>query len=94
MTHSVQSVLIKSRLHVATFAMVTIVCCVMPAMGQYNVGMGATAGFPATQNSSAVTALNGSVPSGAATSEVLHLTLRDAITRALRYNLATIFLPG
>lgn len=32
----------------------------------------------------------GSVPSGAASSEVLHLTLRDAISRALRYNLGQI----
>src|SRR5580700_7327687 len=90
MTHSVQSVLTKSRLHAATLAMVTIVCCVLPAMGQYSAGMGATAGFPATQSSSGVTGFNGSVPSGPATNEVLYLTLRDAITRALRYNLATI----
>ena len=90
MTHSVPSVLTKSRLHLTTLAMVTIVCSNMPAMGQYNAGVGATAAFPATQNSGAVTGLNGSVPSGPATNEVLHLTLRDAITRALRYNLATI----
>src|SRR5215467_12422529 len=32
----------------------------------------------------------GSVPSGPATSEVLHLTLRDAINRAVRYNLGQI----
>lgn len=32
----------------------------------------------------------GSVPSGAATSEVVHLTLRDAINMALRYNLGVI----
>jgi len=32
----------------------------------------------------------GSVPSGTATSEVLHLTLRDAINRAVRYNLGQI----
>lgn len=32
----------------------------------------------------------GSVPSGTATNEVLHLTLRDAINRALRYNLGEI----
>ncbi len=32
----------------------------------------------------------GSVPSGTATGEVLHLTLRDAINRALRYNLGQI----
>ena len=32
----------------------------------------------------------GSVPSGRATSEVLHLTLRDAISMAIRYNLGQI----
>src|SRR5215469_5943106 len=32
----------------------------------------------------------GSVPTGTATKEVLHLTLRDAINRALRYNLGQI----
>jgi outer membrane protein TolC len=32
----------------------------------------------------------GSVPSGTATNEVLHLTLRDAINRAIRYNLGQI----
>src|SRR5262249_15790630 len=32
----------------------------------------------------------GSVPTGTATNEVLHLTLRDAINRALRYNLGQI----
>src|SRR5215469_4229597 len=32
----------------------------------------------------------GSVPSGTATNEILHLTLRDAIDRAVRYNLGQI----
>src|SRR5215472_9002530 len=32
----------------------------------------------------------GSVPTGTATSEILHLTLRDAISRAIRYNLGQI----
>src|SRR5499425_386973 len=32
----------------------------------------------------------GSVPSGTTTNEVLHLTLRDAINRAVRYNLGQI----
>src|ERR1700727_3014573 len=32
----------------------------------------------------------GSIPSGTANKEVLHLTLRDAITMALRYNLGQI----
>jgi outer membrane protein TolC len=40
-----------------------------------------------SQNSSPI---SGSVPTGTATSEVLRLTLRDAITRAVRYNLGAI----
>jgi outer membrane protein TolC len=90
MTHFVQSVLTKSRLCAAILAMAIIVGSDLPAIGQYGAGMGATAGFSATQSSSAVTGINGSVPSGPATNEVLHVTLRDAITRALRYNLASI----
>ena len=61
--------------------MAVIFCCVIPAAGQYPA---ASAG--AGQASS----LTGSVPSGPASNEVLPLTLRDTITRALRYNLATI----
>src|SRR5262249_13925850 len=33
---------------------------------------------------------SGSVPTGTATNEVLHLTLRDAINKAVRYNLGQI----
>ena len=36
----------------------------------------------------------GSIPSGTANKEVLHLTLRDAITMALRYNLGVGFWRG
>src|SRR5712671_5781292 len=36
------------------------------------------------------TAVNGSVPSGAASNEVLRLTLQDAIGMALRFNLGAI----
>ena len=36
------------------------------------------------------TAINGSVPSGAATDQVIQLTLRDAINMAVRYNLGAI----
>ena len=46
-------------------------------------------GLAAAQTSQA-SPNSGSVPSGTASSEVLHLTLRDAITRALRYNLGQI----
>jgi outer membrane protein TolC len=90
MTHSVQSVLTKSRLHAATLAMATIICSGMSAMGQYSTGMGATTSYATSQNSAVGSEVGGSVPSGTATNEVLHLTLPDAITRALRYNLATI----
>ena len=61
--------------------MAVIFFCVIPASGQYPA---ASAG--AGQASS----LTGSVPGGPASNEVLPLTLRDTITRALRYNLATI----
>jgi outer membrane protein TolC len=56
-------------------------CCAIPAAGQYPA---------ANSGTSQAGALSGSVPSGPASNEVLRLTLRDAITRALRYNLATI----
>jgi len=90
MTHSVQSVLTRSRLYAVMLAMATIVCPGMPAMGQYSSGMGATTSYTTSQSSAVGSEVTGSVPSGTASNEVLHLTLHDAITRALRYNLATI----
>ena len=58
-----------------------IFCCVIPAAGQ----------FPAASSGAAqASSLSGSIPSGPRNNEVLPLTLREAITRALRYNLATI----
>jgi outer membrane protein TolC len=54
---------------------------VIPAAGQYPAG---------SSGAGQSGALSGSVPSGPASDEVLQLRLRDAITRALRYNLATI----
>src|SRR5262245_28313868 len=53
------------------------------------LGMALTAGVVAAQTSQP-SANFGSVPSGTATNEVLHLTLRDAINRAVRYNLGQI----
>ena len=64
----------------ASLAMAVTLCCVISASGQYSAG-----GVGPGQAS----ALTGSVPSGPASNEVLRLTARDAITRALRYNLAT-----
>jgi outer membrane protein TolC len=65
----------------AILAMSLTLCCVIPAAGQYPA---------ASSGAGQVVALSGSVPSGPASNEALRLTLRDAITRALRYNLATI----
>lgn len=72
----------------ATLVATAILCSAIPATGQYSAAMGVTA----SQGSASGQApgVNASVPGGPATSDVLHLTLRDAITQALRYNLATI----
>lgn len=69
-----------------------IVWAAMPLAGQSNIAMGTMAGYAGSQSPTATqpSVLGGSVPSGPATNEELHLTLRDAINRALRYNLGTI----
>jgi outer membrane protein TolC len=81
MTVNIRDRLARRRLHAAIFASAVTFCCVIPAAGQYP---GASVG--AGQSSS----LAGSVPSGPASDEILRLTLRGAIIRGLRYNLATI----
>jgi hypothetical protein len=68
----------------------TIFCSGMPAATQYSTAGGSTVGDVTNQSTTAGSTVNGSVPSRPATNEVLHLTLRDAITQALRYNLGTI----
>jgi outer membrane protein TolC len=73
--------LTRRYLRPATLVMAITFCRVIPAVGQYPA---ASAGAGQTG------AITGSVPSGAASNDVLRLTLRDAITRGLRYNLATI----
>jgi outer membrane protein TolC/membrane protein DedA with SNARE-associated domain len=82
----------KRSSHAAVLTLATILCCAMPAASQYGAGMGGASGYAASQSSVAVQAgaLTGSVPSGPASNEVLRLTLRDAIIRGLRYNLAPI----
>src|ERR1700722_12865803 len=73
-----------TRLHLlrpAVLGISLILCNVIPAAGQYPA---------ASSGAGQAGALSGSVPSGPASNEALRLTLRDAITRALRYNLATI----
>src|ERR1700751_3448937 len=82
MTGDVRYRLTRRHLGPAILAIAVAFCCSVPAAGQYpasSVGAGGQSG-----------ALAGSVPSGPASDELLRLTLRDAITRGLRYNLATI----
>jgi outer membrane protein TolC len=73
-----------TRLHLlrpAVLGISLILCHVIPAAGQYPA---------ASSGAGQAGALSGSVPSGPASDEALRLTMHDAITRALRYNLATI----
>ena len=89
MTARVHMLMSRSRLYAAALAIATVVSFGVAAAGQYSGGTGATASY-ATSPSSAGIGLTGSVPSGTATNEILHLTLRDAIDRALKYNLGSI----
>ena len=77
-----------ARLLGATFVVVATLCAAIPATAQYTAPMAVTTG----QNSASGQGLgvSGSVPAGSATNDVLRLTLRDAINRALRYNLGAI----
>lgn len=78
----------ERKLSAATLVVVAILCGASPTTAQYSASMGVTASQGST--SGQAPGVNASVPGGPATNEVLHLTLRDAITQALRYNLATI----
>ncbi|HWC15590.1 MAG TPA: TolC family protein, partial [Terriglobales bacterium] len=64
----------------------------LTASAQNTSGIAASARYATTTGSASSqgNALTGSVPSGPASNEVIHLTLHDAINRALRYNLGTI----
>lgn len=89
MTARVHILMSKSPLYAAALAVATVVGFGVPAAGQYSGGTGAMASYAPSQNPAA-RGLTGSVPSGTATNEVLHLTLRDAIDRALKYNLGSV----
>lgn len=89
---SLAVLVVVRSVRVTTLAIATILYCAVPAAAQYSAGIGATGTSAANQNFAAVqtSGLSGSVPSGPATNEVLHLSLRDAINRGLRYNLGSI----
>jgi outer membrane protein TolC len=72
----------------ATLVVAATLCSVMPATGQYSAQMSVATGQGSA--SGQVPGVNASVPTGSATNDVLRLTLRDAINRALRYNLGSI----
>jgi len=82
----------RPHLRIANVTITAILCGAMPAAGQSYVAVGGMASYATSQSPTPIqgTVLNGSVPSGPASNEVLHLTLRDAVSRALRYNLGTI----
>jgi outer membrane protein TolC len=71
----------RSHVRPVFLAIAVAFYCGIPAAGQYPA-----ASAWAGQSS----ALTGSIPSGPASDEILRLTLRDAIIRGLRFNLATI----
>jgi outer membrane protein TolC len=56
-------------------------CSVLGAAGQYSAARG---------GAGQASVITGSVPSGPATNQVIHLTVRNAINMALRYNLGAI----
>jgi outer membrane protein TolC len=76
----------------ATLAVAAMFGTGLAASAQNSAGMAASTSYTVSTNSASSqgNALTGSVPSSPASNEVLHLTLRDAINRALRYNLGTI----
>ncbi len=78
------------RLRAAAAAIAAVVSCALPVAGQYSA-TAANGSFAApTPVMGQAGNLGGSVPSGPATDQVLHLTLHDAIDRGLRYNLGAI----
>ena len=72
----------------ATLLVTAIFGTATSAAGQYSAPMSVATGQGSALGQGP--AVNGSVPTGSATNDVLRLTLRDAITRALRYNLGSI----
>lgn len=81
MTGNIRNWPIRHSWHHAILTMAITFFGVLPAAGQYAAVSAGTG---------QASALRGSVPSGQASNKALSLTLRDAITSALRYNLATM----
>jgi outer membrane protein TolC len=72
----------------STLVVAATLCSALPATAQYGAPMSVATGPGSTSGQGP--GVNASVPTGSATNDVLQLTLRDAINRALRYNLGAI----
>ena len=80
----------RRQLHAVGFATLTFSGAALAA-AQSSVGPASATSYATTPSSTLGQGpLIGSVPNGTATSEILHLTLRDAIDSALKYNLGSI----
>lgn len=92
MTRAAHPFTLRAGLRIGILAIATLSGCPQPAEGQYGAGVTSTPGYARLQSPTPTQAneFDSSVPNGPLTNEVLHLSLRDAIGRALRYNLATI----
>ena len=88
MSDSAQFVPTRPRL-LPGLAMAAIVGFGFGAAGQSSSGMGSASAYGASQSSTAGGAFTGSLPSGPATNEALHLTLRHATTQDLRYTITS-----
>ena len=83
--------ILRPRLQVAVLVIATIFCPAISVVAQVGIGIGNSTGYATAPSSSLGQGpLVGSVPTGTATTGALRLTLRDAIDRALKYNLGSI----
>jgi outer membrane protein TolC/membrane protein DedA with SNARE-associated domain len=82
----------RLRLHAVALATLMLLSWgAAPAPAQSSIGAAGATSYATTPSSALGQGpLIGSVPSGTATDEVLRLTLRDAMDRALKYNLGSI----
>jgi outer membrane protein TolC len=86
----IQGFRIRRHLRIAAAATAIVASCAIPAASQYSAGMNGVESPIQSLALSQAGTLSGSVPSGPATDQVLHLTLQDAIRRGLQYNLGSI----
>src|SRR5215469_6226092 len=83
--------ILRPRLQLPVLVISTILWLAISVPAQVGIGIGNSTGYATAPSSSLGQGpLVGSVPTGTVTTGVLRLTLRDAIDRALKYNLGSI----